>query len=215
MTAHLPAGRGEPLPYGPAMTDALPWLDTGFKWANRWLVVPALRAGLGPLFSTPLTGSMLLLRTTGRSSGRIREAPLGYVIHDGAVYCCAGFGTRTAWYRNLLADPRVEVVLASGAAVAGRAETVTDPAEWSRVFPAYIAALGLVGRATLGDLRGASPERLDAIRERLPLVRIRPTGLASGPADPGGWGWVIVAGATAWALAAGLRRLLRGPRQTR
>ena len=34
----------------------------------------------------------------------------------------------------------------------GLAEPVTDRAEWDRVFPAYVRALGLVGRLTLGDL---------------------------------------------------------------
>jgi deazaflavin-dependent oxidoreductase (nitroreductase family) len=178
---------------------------------NRYLALPALRAGLGPFFSTPLTGSMMILRTTGRSTGLRREAPLGYVIAHGAVYCCAGFGERTAWYRNLVADPRVEVVLPAGA-FAGHAEPVTDADEWRRVFPAYVRALGIVGRATLGDLREASPERLERIRTDLPLVRIRPTGIAPGPADPGGWGWVVAQ--AAWlalviGLARGARRLTR------
>jgi deazaflavin-dependent oxidoreductase (nitroreductase family) len=179
------------LPYGPILSRGLGPLQKAFGPLNRWLVAPAVRAGLGPLFSTPLTGSMMLLRTTGRRSGLQREAPLGYVIRDGSVYCCAGFGRRTAWYRNLVADPRVEVILPTSA-IAGLAETVTDPAEWGRVFPAYLRALGLIGRLTLGDVRTADEDRLAAIRAQLPLVRIRATGLASGPADPGGGMWIVV-----------------------
>jgi deazaflavin-dependent oxidoreductase (nitroreductase family) len=209
MAVDPPARQPAPLPYGPAMRHALGPMDTGFKVANRWLMVPALRAGLGAVFSTPLTGSMMLLRTTGRSSGLVREAPLGYVIREGAIYCCAGFGVVTHWYRNLQADPRVEVVLPSGLAVAGLAERVTDHDEWSRVFPEYVRALGMIGRATVGDARTATPDRLDAIREQLPLVRIRPVGLASGPADPGGAQWAIVQGAITVAFLIFLRRLLR------
>jgi deazaflavin-dependent oxidoreductase (nitroreductase family) len=179
------------LPYGPLLSRGLGPLQKVFGPFNRWVVAPAVRAGLGPLFSTPLTGSMMLLRTTGRRSGLPREAPLGYVISDGSVYCCAGFGRRTAWYRNLVADPRVEAILPTSA-IAGLAETVTDPTEWSRVFPAYVRALGLIGRLTLGDVGTADEERLAAIRAQLPLVRIRPTGLASGPADPGGGLWIVV-----------------------
>ena len=179
------------LPYGPILSHGLGPLQKAFGPLNRWVVAPAVRAGLGPLFSTPLTGSMMLLRTTGRRSGLPREAPLGYVIREGAVYCCAGFGRRTAWYRNLVADPRVEVILPTSA-IAGLAETVTDPAEWGRIFPAYIRALGLIGRLTLGDVSTADDDRLAAIRTKLPLVRIRPTGLASGPADPGGGLWIVV-----------------------
>jgi deazaflavin-dependent oxidoreductase (nitroreductase family) len=133
------------------MSRGIKPLHAAFGWVNRWFAAPALRAGLGPIFSTPLTGSLMLLRTTGRRSGLSREAPLGYVIRDGSVYCCAGFGRRTSWYRNLLEQPRVEVVLPT-IAISGLAEPVTDRAEWDRVFPAYVRALGLVGRLTLGDL---------------------------------------------------------------
>src|SRR4029079_4400610 len=101
--------------------------------------------GLGPLFSTPVAGSLMMLRTTGRTTERRREAPLGYRILDGAFYCCAGFGRRTAWYRNLLADPRVEVLLPT-IALAGTAETVTDEAEWARAFSAYWTRRGRRGQ---------------------------------------------------------------------
>lgn len=179
------------LPYGPILSHGLGPLQKAFGPFNRWVVAPAIRAGLGPLFSTPMTGSMMLLRTTGRRSGLPREAPLGYVIREGAVYCCAGFGRRTAWYRNLVADPRVEVILPT-CAIAGLAETVTDPVEWGRIFPAYVRTLGLIGRLTLGDVGAAGEDRLASIRAQLPLVRIRPTGLASGPADLGGGLWIVV-----------------------
>lgn len=200
---------GADLPYGPRLGRSLPSLHRGFGVANRWFVAPMLRAGLGRLFSTPVTGSMLLLRTTGRRSGLRREAPLGYLIVDGAIYCCAGFGTSTGWYRNLLADPRVEVVLPSGLAIQGRAEPVTDEDEWARVWPDYIRSLGVVGRLTLGDPASITPTRADAIRERVPLVRIRPTGLATGPDDPGGLGWIVIQAAATAASIMVLRGILR------
>lgn len=179
------------LPYGPTLTRLLWPVHRGFNTVNRWLVGPAFRVGLGACFSNPFSGPMLILRTTGRRSGLVREAPLGYVIREGCVYVCAGFGEGTAWYRNLVAEPRVEVVLPS-LAFSGTADTVTDPVEWHRVFPAYVRALGVVGRIVLGDVSTAGADRLETIRSSLPLVRIRPTGLAAGPADPGGWGWVVV-----------------------
>jgi deazaflavin-dependent oxidoreductase (nitroreductase family) len=193
------------------MSHSLDPLHRAFRFVNRWFAVPVLSAGLGPLLSTPLAGSLMLLRTTGRRSGLPREVPLGYVIDDGAVYCCAGFGTGTAWYRNLAADPRVEVVLPT-LAFAGVAETVTDRSEWDRVFPAFVRALGLVGRLTVGDLSSADPERVEDLWRGLPLVRIRPTGVATGPADPGGRLWVVVQAAVLLALfrlATAVRRRLR------
>jgi deazaflavin-dependent oxidoreductase (nitroreductase family) len=180
-----------PLPYGPRIWRVIRPLHEAFGVVNRWVAAPALRAGLGPLLSTPLTGSLMLLRTTGRRSGLTREAPLGYVIREGSIYCCAGFGRRTAWYRNLVDEPRVEVILPT-VAVSGLAETVTDRSEWDRLFPAYVRALGLIGRVVLGDLDAANADRRESLRVELPLVRIRPTGLASGPADAGGGFWIVV-----------------------
>lgn len=195
------------------MTAALLPLHRNFGIVNRWLVLPAFRLGMGGFFSTPFTGSMMVLRTTGRTTGRRREAPLGYYIADGVVYCAAGFGPGTQWYRNLVADPRVEVVL-PGLAFAGTAETVTDATEWRRIFPPYLASLGVIGRLTLGDLGDATPERLERIQTTLPLVCIRPAGVAPGPSDPGGWQWIVVQGAWLLVLAAFARVLARRIRRT-
>jgi deazaflavin-dependent oxidoreductase (nitroreductase family) len=188
----------ERLPYGPRFTAALPALYRGFLVVNRGLAGPALRAGLGPLFSTPFTGSMMLLRTRGRTSGLPREAPLGYVIRDGAIYCVAGFGTRTHWYRNILADPHVECVLPT-VAVSGTAEVVTDPVEWAPAYRALIGSMGVIGRLTVGDVAGMSEHELDAHRSALPLIRIRPTGIAPGAFDPGGLGWIPAFAISTWA----------------
>jgi deazaflavin-dependent oxidoreductase (nitroreductase family) len=177
------------LPYGPTMTRLLEPMHGAFLSVNRWVALPVLRAGLGPVFSTPLTGSLMILRTTGRKSGARREIPLGYAIVDGNVYCIAGFGPETQWFKNILAHPAVEVVLPLGA-ISGTAEEVTDPAEWSRAFRVLMTSMGIVGRATSGDVRDVPEDRLREMGAGLPLVRIRPTGIGSGPADPGGLMWV-------------------------
>jgi deazaflavin-dependent oxidoreductase (nitroreductase family) len=168
----------------------MPALNRAFRILNRVYVIPAIKAGLGPLHANPLTGSWMLLRTTGRRTGRKREVALGYSILDGVVYCSAGFGPRTQWYRNLLEEPRVEVVL-SGGAFAGVAEPVTDPVELDRAWRALIRALGVLGPA-LVCRPDATPDELIAKTANLPLVRIRTVGIAGGPADPGGWLWVTM-----------------------
>ncbi len=179
------------LPYGPAMTRVLKPLYDAFLFFNRYYTVPAIKLGLAPLHANPVTGPFMLLRTRGRTSGRLREAPLGYVILDGCVYCCAGFGPRTQWYRNIRVDPRVEVVLPT-AAIAGLAEEVTDPDELDRAWRALVRAMGLLGRSLVADVRTASSEELRSRTANLPLVRIRPTGIAAGPSDPGGWMWATI-----------------------
>lgn len=186
------------LGYGERMRRALPALHRGFLAVNRCFAVPALRAGLGAVFSTPVGGYLMLLRTKGRTSGQVREAPLGYVIIDGAVYCVAGFGRRTHWFRNIEADPHVEVVL-PGRAFAGLAEEVTDPAEYLPKMRRLLGTLGIVGMETMGcDPRTASDDELRERTRGLPLVRIRATGIAAGPTDPGGLAWIPLQVAALW-----------------
>jgi deazaflavin-dependent oxidoreductase (nitroreductase family) len=95
----------------------------------RWLL------GLPPLlYRGGLAGRLgrrlLLLRTTGRRTGRPRTVGLNYVVDGGTVYVFSGFGW-TDWYRNLIADPRVEVQIGPRR-WAGIARPVADPEERRR-----------------------------------------------------------------------------------
>ena len=211
-TPAMPETYQTPLPYGPLMTRMLPSIQRQFLFVNRHLAVPLIRAGLGPFLNTPLTGSLMVLRTRGRTSGLWREAPLGYLILDGHVYCCAGFGHRTHWLRNIEADPHVEVLLPT-LALAGTAEEVSDPVEWSRGMRELLASLGIISRAAMGDVRRASDEELRAMAGGLPLVRIRVTGLGAGPFDPGGRGWMLPTLVSAVWLGAWARRRLQRARR--
>jgi deazaflavin-dependent oxidoreductase (nitroreductase family) len=183
-----------PLPYGPWMQRLLRPLQRGFLVLNRWVMAPALRAGLGPLIGNPVTGHVMLLRTRGRRTGLPREAPLGYVIRDGSVYCVAGYGVPTAWFQNLLADPNVDVVLPART-FRGRAAVVADDAEWLAAYRALIASFGLVGHIVDGDPAKLDDATLLVTHRALPVVRIRPAPaempLASGAWDPGGRGWLV------------------------
>ena len=206
-----------PLPYAPVVARLLRPLQRGFLWLNRLFVAPALRAGLGPLVGNPVTAHLMLLRTRGRRSGRIREAPLGYVIRDGFVYCVAGYGAGTPWFRNLVDNPTVEVVL-PGRTVRGVAEPVTDDGEWLRAYRQLIGSFGLVGRLVDGGVDRLDDATLLATHRALPVVRIRsldpPGPLSAGPWDPGGRGWLVTWGVLGAALAI-LRWLRRGSSDVR
>lgn len=199
-----------PLPYGPVMTRLLRPLQRAFLILNGGFMAPLIRNGLGWLMGNPLAGCYCLLRTRGRRSGRIREAPLGYVIRDGAVYCVAGYGASTPWYLNLVADPSVGVILPTRR-FQGRAEPVTDPAEWLGAYRALIASFGLLGRAIVGETRDLDDAALLARHGALPVIRLTPTDgtgpLAAGPFDPGGHGWLVPYGVQLALGALVLRRL--------
>ncbi len=202
------------LPYSPAVSAVLEPLRTGFRYVNRYLAVPMIRCGAGPLLVTPQGGSILVLRTRGRKSGLVREAPLGYAVVDGRVVVVAGYGRGAHWFRNALADPQVEVAL-PGAVFAGTAEEITDPAERRRAFRVAAAALGTVGRLTLGDVATMPDDEVDTLAEAFPVLAVTPTAVRTGPYEPGGayarrgdWLWF-------GALAALVLRCLRRRRRRR
>jgi len=86
-------------------------------------VIRALyRLGLGHFIGRLI----LLLTTTGRKSGLPRVTPLQYEEVDGAVYVASALGTRADWFRNILANPCVQMQVGPRQ-FDGIAETVTDP----------------------------------------------------------------------------------------
>jgi len=194
------------------MTALLAPLRKAFLVLNRRVAAPLLRAGGGPLLTTPVAGSILLLRTTGRTSGLVREAPLGYAVIDGRVVVIAGYGRSAHWFRNALVDPEVEVLL-PGALIAGRAAEITDPDERRAAFRTLVATMGVVGRLTLGDLRDKTDAEIDILAQAFPVLAITPIAVRAGPFDPGGIGtrintalWALLAAGLAVTLARRRRR---------
>ena len=103
-----------------------------FRFLNKFFMVPMFRLGLGFFFGNPWTSYVMVLKTIGRKTGRLRYSPVNYAIHDGKVYCVSGFRQDCDWYRNLRKHP--EVTLDFGRLAArGRARTVDDPKEVDRV----------------------------------------------------------------------------------
>jgi deazaflavin-dependent oxidoreductase (nitroreductase family) len=187
-----------------------------FRHANRCLVVPLHRAGLATWVGGPLGGWQCLVTTIGRTSGLRRDTPLGYIVMDGAAWVMAGYGPRTQWYRNILADLRVDLRLPGRQPFAALADEVRDPAMRARVIPPLCRSMAVPG-LMIGCLPATSTDEriLDRV-SWVPLVRIRPADgspLAPGADDPGGRGWVwrhlAMTGATLGFIAL-LWRLLRG-----
>ena len=182
------------------------YLRRTFRFLNRYFMVPMVRLGFGPFFGNPVSGYIMILKTKGRKTGKMRFSPVNYAIHNGSVYCLAGWGKTSDWYRNLVANPQVEQILPGGA-FAGLAETVNDANE-KRIMIRQILKNGGVA----GFFEGYNPytitdDQLDKKTAELVLVRIRPNGLGSGAADPGGWLWILVWGTiTAWLIQGGIAK---------
>ena len=123
----------------------------------------------------------------------------------------AGFGRRSGWFCNALGNDEVEVVL-PGTVLRGAASEITDPQRRRAALVALCTSMGLPGLAA-GDVRHASPERLDELADGLPVLAITPTAVLPGPFDPGGWAnrlntafWTLVPIAAGVAVGAAARR---------
>ena len=94
------------------------WVWRIMRGMNR-RVARLIARGLGP------RQLVLVLTTTGRKSGLPRPTPLQFEEIDGAYYVGSARGERADWYRNVLADPCVQVQ-ARGRNFPAFAETVDD-----------------------------------------------------------------------------------------
>jgi deazaflavin-dependent oxidoreductase (nitroreductase family) len=130
------------------------------------------KVGLGPVVGR----IFLLLTTTGRKTGLLREAPLQYEEADGVIFVAAARGMDADWVRNIAANPRVTVQV-RGRRFEGTAEIVTDPARIAdflqlrlgrrpRMMGAMLRAEGLPPDPTRADL--------ESLAARIVVVAIRP-----------------------------------------
>ena len=89
-----------------------------------------------------VNNDMLLLTTTGRTTGVQHTVPLLYLRHHNRRIVVASYGGRPAhpeWYRNLSAQPQVSVQI-RGEHEDMEATTMTDSersAWWPRIVEAY------------------------------------------------------------------------------
>jgi hypothetical protein len=118
---------------------------------------------------------------------------LNYAIVDGDVYCVAAFGNRSDWYRNILAQPAVEVWLAEGW-WAGVAEDISDSPARLQLIREVLIGSGFAAYAAGLNPHTMTDEELAAESVKYRLVRIERRAERTGPGGPGElqWVWQIV-----------------------
>jgi len=104
---------------------------------NRFMFKTPLiwwRMGLGPLLSHQMMGGskMLLITAWGRKSGKPRHTMLTYVSVNEMEYVCSGWGARSDWYKNIMANPGVTVQVGNRTYIA-EAYRVEAPDEFKEV----------------------------------------------------------------------------------
>ena len=113
----------------------------------------------------------MVLTHTGRRTGKLHQTPVNYAPIGNAVFCTAGFGPRSDWYRNLAACPAVEVWLPGGR-WQGVAEDVSQSPERARWLRQVLIASGFAAYLAGINPRAVSDAELERLASQYRLVRI-------------------------------------------
>lgn len=118
-------------------------------------------------------GRILVIKHRGRKSGKEYLTPVNYAIVDGEIYCTAGFGATSDWYRNILVDPKVELWLPDGKKIFC-AEEISDSPKRLFLMRQVIIASGFAGPLLGVNPKKLNDEQLDRISKEYRLVDFRP-----------------------------------------
>ncbi len=161
-----------------------------FKYFNQFMLL-MWRLGLGKwLNAWPEKGGQIMVIThIGRRSGLQRRTPVNYALIDGDLYCTAGFGHVSDWYRNMKVNPNVEIWLPDGW-WDGIAEDVSDAPNRLSILRQVLISSGFAAEMAGIHPKTMSDTELDAQTTSYKLVRIQHTAARTGPGGPNDLNWV-------------------------
>jgi hypothetical protein len=127
-----------------------------FRVMNRFMVF-MWKIGLGKMINMWPAGfgRIMVIKHRGRKSGKEFLTPVNYAIVNGEIYCTAGFGSISDWYRNMLVYPRVELWLPEGKLL-GCADDISDSTDRLFLLRQVIIASG-----SAAPLFGINPKKLN------------------------------------------------------
>ena len=162
-----------------------------FNRFNRFMLL-MWRLGLGPWINCcpAVFGRIMVITHTGRKTKLKRYTPLNYTVVEGEVYCLAALGPTSDWYRNIVADPNVEVWLPDGWWAGLATDDTTVETRLS------ILRQVLIDSGFAAPFFGLHPHQmtdaeLDAATKDYRLLYIRRTTPRSTPGDMA-WVWPLV-----------------------
>jgi deazaflavin-dependent oxidoreductase (nitroreductase family) len=163
-----------------------------FRVFNKVFMVPMFRFGLGPFMGNNVSGYIMVIKTIGRKTGKVRYTPVNYAIQNGNVYCISGWGHRADWYYNIKTAKGVEIILPGGS-IYGDVEDITDLKERTSVIRKILQNAGFAGFFEGFNPYTAADDLLARKTNAMPLIRIHPLGIGSGAFDPGGFSsvWTV------------------------
>jgi len=165
-------------------------LRQGFKQFNRFMLL-IWRLGLGGWLNgwPEVSGQIMVLVHTGRKTGLRRYTPVNYALVEGDLFCTAGFGHISDWYRNIRANPEIEVWLPDGWWSATATE-VSDHPERLALMRAVLIGSGFAAYAAGLNPRKMSDAELNEVTKTYRLLQIQRNLPRTGPGGPGDLAWV-------------------------
>jgi len=135
------------------------------------IIVFMLRIGLGWTMNImpSVSGRIMVIKHRGRKSGKEYLTPVNYAVVDGEAYCTAGFGSSCDWFRNIMANPEVQLWLSEGKRKA-RAEDVSDSPRRVFLMRQVIIGAGFAGPLFGVNQKKLSDEQLDKVSKDYRLL---------------------------------------------
>jgi deazaflavin-dependent oxidoreductase (nitroreductase family) len=161
-----------------------------FRKGNHFMLL-LWRLGLGGYVNSmpDVMGRIMVLTHVGRKTGAQRRTPVNYVEIHGDIYCTAGFGKISDWYRNILKEPRVEIWLPEGW-WEGVAEDVSHHPDRNSIMRQVLIASGFVAHSMGMNPKEMSDEQIAQSTTNYRLIRIRRTSACTGRGGPGDLAWI-------------------------
>lgn len=165
-------------------------LRQGFKSFNPFMLT-LWRLGLGSWLNLwpEVGGRIMVLTHIGRKTGVRRRTPVNYAEIDGDLYCTAGFGQISDWYRNIRANPQVEVWLPNGW-WAGVVKEITGQPGALAIMRQVLINSGFAAHAAGINPVTMSDSDLQAATASYRLLHIQRTAACTGQGGPGELAWI-------------------------
>ncbi|GJM41436.1 MAG: hypothetical protein DHS20C20_17180 [Ardenticatenaceae bacterium] len=162
-----------------------------FRRFNRFMLL-MWRLGLARFIniSPEKGGQIMVIKHIGHKTGKMRQTPVNYAEIDGEIYCTAGFGKVSHWYRNLLANPDVELWLPNGRFHA-HAQEITNQPDALPILRQVLIKSGFAATAVGIHPQTMPDEELAAATAHYRLFRFTKTQPAAGKADLL-WVWPVL-----------------------
>ena len=151
-------------------SEQMDTLRKAFRVMNRFMVF-IWKIGLGKMINMWPAGfgRILVIKHRGRKSRKEFLTPVNYAIVEGEIYCTAGFGPVSDWYRNMLVNPQIELWLPEGKRIAF-AEDISDSPRRLFLLRQVIIASGFAAPLFGINPKKLNDDQLDAISKDYRLV---------------------------------------------